>query len=252
MKSGTRTVVIWLLLGSLWGCSDPKGGMIVNLDGGSQEVPTGSILSEQDVPIEPCSIVPDRTIRCTVGTPGEMEGDLVKLADLESGETIVRVASGEPCSYYLALQSADGSVEPIFKKPGPFYFAHGLVDEGRLLVAFTVIEHGDWAAESSSRLTSTISGIKVLGTVRENGRWSDQQTLVDLEDQAAYLVELGKPDGVLKIRYLQDSLFIHTLFSQECRPDSDGLYQADLVLSDGKLAVRDPARIQDYQLPTPE
>jgi hypothetical protein len=174
------------------------------------------------------------------------EGTVSKLGEIpDTPWSIELVALDSPCTTKVRLRHKDGQLQDVPVPHGAYYFAVGRQLGARTLLALTLIEHGEFLPERHGRLFTNEVDPTVIAITRLEVGWSEVSTVID-RDEAVWLTAV---DSNLNLMYLQDSLFEHLLLTQEGRPDTDGLYKAELdVLPSGKVVANNPERIGDYAL----
>ena len=165
-----------------------------------------------------------------------------------SGDRLVRVATDVPCDYELWLEHA-GAREQVVEGSGVLYDARLLAVDGRLAVIWSEVRHSGWSRTRDGRVvTRDPDPVLRARARRPDGGWSSTATLVDLDD-AAWLAGVDAEQGSATLRFWRDSLHEHHLYTQEGRPESDGLYAASVTLdARGVPTLSEPTRIRDYEM----
>jgi hypothetical protein len=180
----------------------------------------------------------------------EVQGTTAELATAPDGTRLVRVAQAEPCSYQLVRVGRAGDRELIDESTGAFYNALAVqVPEGAL-VLWTQVIHDGWLRTPEGRLyTTTLDPVLRARVRRSGGEWGPITTVVDLAEPVWLASAAVDAEGRPLVRFWRDSLYEHLLFDPEGRPETDGLYAANLQIeASAAVAAEPPVQIRDYRL----
>ena len=179
--------------------------------------------------------------------PAGEEGTLVVMDTIEaSGERVVQTLGSAPCTSTIGLQALNGAITPISAAPGAYYNASALRVGESLVVAWTTIEHEGWESEEGGRMVSReVNPVVELAVRDAAGAWHEPERLVDL-DEAVWLGRLSLVEEKVTLLFWRDSLFEHLFFTQEGRPESDGLYALTLGVDGAEVSTGILTRVQDY------
>ncbi|MGB0591303.1 MAG: hypothetical protein ACPGU1_16625 [Myxococcota bacterium] len=179
--------------------------------------------------------------------PTAEEGTVHVLDTIEAtGQRVVQTLGSEPCSSTLGFQELDGSITEISATPGAYYNASAIRLGDTAVVAWTKVDHGEWEVDDAGRMLSReVNPVIEVAVMDGGGTWHGPERLIDL-DEAAWLGRLVMVDDTLTLLFWRDSLFEHLFFTQEGRPETDGLYTLALGVDSGEVSTGTLTRIQDY------
>ena len=181
--------------------------------------------------------------------PTAEEGTVHVLDTIEAtGQRVVQTLGSAPCSSTLGFQELDGSITEISATPGAFYNASAIRLGDTVVVAWTLVDHGEWEVDDAGRMLSReVNPVIEVAVMDEGGAWQGPERLIDL-DEAAWLGRLIMVDDTLTLLFWRDSLFEHLFMTQEGRPETDGLYTLALGVDGVEVSTGTLTRIQDYTM----
>jgi len=177
------------------------------------------------------------------------EGTVRVLDTIEAtGQRVVQTIASAPCSSTLGFQELDGTITPISDAPGAYYNASAMRLGEAVVVAWTTVDHGEWEVDDDGRMLSReVNPVIEIAVLDESGTWHGPERLIDL-DEAAWLGRLVMVEDTLTLLFWRDSLFEHFFFTQEGRPETDGLYGVALGIDGGEVSTGTLTRIRDYAM----
>jgi len=164
----------------------------------------------------------------------------------ETGQRVVQTVASAPCSSTLGFQELDGTITEISASPGAYYNASAIRLDDAVVVAWTRVDHGEWEVDDNGRMLSReVNPVIEVAILDEDGSWHGPERLIDL-DEAVWLGRLIMVEDTLTLLFWRDSLFEHLFFTQEGRPETDGLYTLALGVDGVEVSTGTLSRIQDY------
>ena len=271
------------------GCSSDSGDVNTNLDAGSSvggndlQEPGGDVeggdvsvdIQAPDLPDggpdapEPDVQGPDvpgpldrpiEIVRSFVCDPAAVASP-VAISDVSGlpGATIDIQPTATACMYDLVFRDADGSRQALSKveDPGGYLLAiGGVAPSGDLVVCASNIGHEadpDAAERSDGRFDHRITGVTLECAARVGAAWTELATVVAPDgDYAAWIAGLQGADGgssSFKIVWIRDFSYQFLNLGDIGRPDPDGIYETEVTVDAGQLAIGETTLLHDEVVP---